>query len=684
MAVVSGDWIGLAPAWLCWLVPFAGALLVLALSKISRRTMEIIGAASVAASAALALVMATWIPGADFPIRLTTPWVQLAGPSGDLLVPAIAFGILVDPVSIILANVVAAVGALIMVYSIRYMGDEPSTTRFWFLMDAFVGSMLFLVMSDNLVQMLFGWEGVGLCSYALIGYWYRDSKDQKGWLTTWVGEGNESYPPSHAGMKAFLMTRFGDVLMIAGVILLAISAGSFSFLEIAGRVGSAGANPLLLPASLLILFGAIGKSAQLPLMEWLPDAMTGPAPVSALIHAATMVKAGVYLIARVFPIFYIAAAADPGLIRFFEIAAWVGAATAFVSATQAAVSTELKKVLAYSTVSQIGYMMLAMGVAGTMAEFYIGYAGGIFHLMSHAVFKAALFLASGAVIHATGSRFMHHMGGLRKKMPLTFLGVLIPSLSLMGVPVLFSGFWSKDMILEAVLESGSLPLLAVSLATVSLTCFYTVRMVGKVFFGSPSEPVEGSGGGADGHHSGDPSPLMSLPVLALSAATVAMGVFGVYEREWLAGLLGGYIGSLIGIHGEIHLGDPSAQILVSGASLAFIVIGAVPAYLIYVRGMRSPSWSPFRSIGSFFAHRWYINRAYYALFVYPVFRLGGWIADRVEEGFFRSAERSAQSSLLGLVERLKKTHTGGLNENLIAALAGMILIVIMLLLVVVS
>ncbi|MBC7077787.1 MAG: NADH-quinone oxidoreductase subunit L, partial [Synergistales bacterium] len=176
MAVVSGDWIGLAPAWLCWLVPFAGALLVLALGKISRRAMEFLGAASVAASAALALAMATWIPGADFPIRLMVPWVEISGSSGDLPVPAIDFGILVDPVSIILANVVAAVGALIMIYSIRYMGDEPSTTRFWFLMDAFVGSMLFLVMSDNLVQMLFGWEGVGLCSYALIGYWYKDSK----------------------------------------------------------------------------------------------------------------------------------------------------------------------------------------------------------------------------------------------------------------------------------------------------------------------------------------------------------------------------------------------------------------------------------------------------------------------------------------------------------------------------
>ncbi|MDH7555748.1 MAG: NADH-quinone oxidoreductase subunit L [Candidatus Methanosuratincola sp.] len=682
MTMVSVDWLGLAPAWLCWVIPFAGALLVPALGKISRRAMEILGATSVAASSVLALVMATWIPGTEFPIRLTVPWVQLASRSGPLPVPNIGFGILVDPVSIILANVVAAVGALIMVYSIKYMEGEPSTARFWFLMDAFVGSMLFLVMSDNLVQMLFGWEGVGLCSYALIGYWYRDSKDQRSWLTTWVGEGAESYPPSHAGMKAFLMTRFGDVLMIAGVILLALSTGSFSFLEITERVGSLGAQPLLLPASVLILFGAIGKSAQLPLMEWLPDAMTGPAPVSALIHAATMVKAGVYLVARVFPIFYIAAAADPGLIRFFEIAAWVGAATALASATQAAVYTELKKVLAYSTVSQIGYMMLAMGVAGTMAEFYIGYAGGIFHLMSHAVFKAALFLASGSVIHAAGSRFMHHMGGLRGRMPLTFLGTLIPSLSLMGIPVLFGGFWSKDMILEAVLESGNLPLLAVSLATVSITCFYTVRMVGKVFFGSPAGVSAGNLEQHDGHHACDPSPLMSLPVLVLSAATVTMGILGVCEREWLAGLLGEYVGSLIGSHGEIHLGEPMAQILVSGASLAFIVIGAVPAYLFYVRGMRIPDWRPLRRIGSFFANRWYINRAYYAMFVEPAWRLGGWIAGRVEDDALRSAERSAQSSLIGLVERLKKTQTGGLNENLIAVLAGMILLMIMILLVV--
>ncbi|MEJ5292616.1 MAG: NADH-quinone oxidoreductase subunit L [Candidatus Methanosuratincola sp.] len=675
------EWLAFAPAWLCWLVPLAAALLVPAVGRLSRRAMELLGTLSVAASAALALLMATWIPVAEFPVRLLAPWVAPPISAVGLQMPEISFGILVDPVSIILANVVALVGALIMVYSVKYMEGEPSTTRFWLLMDAFVGSMLFLVMSDNLVQMLFGWEGVGLCSYALIGYWYRDSKDPETWLTAWVGEGKESYPPSHAGMKAFLMTRFGDVLMIAGVILLAISTGSFSFIEIADRVGTAGTSGLLLPASVLILFGAIGKSAQLPLMEWLPDAMTGPAPVSALIHAATMVKAGVYLVARIFPVFYIAAAADPGLIRFFEIAAWVGAATAFVSATQAAVSTELKKVLAYSTVSQIGYMMLAMGVAGTMAEFYIGYAGGIFHLMSHAVFKAALFLASGAVIHAVGSRFMRHMGGLRREMPLTYIGVVVPSLSLMGFPLLFSGFWSKDMILEAVLESGSLPLLAVALATVSITCFYTVRMVGRVFCGEPAAQPDGPG---EAHrHAGDPSPAMSLPVLALSAATVAMGVLGFYEREWLAETLGGYIGSLVGHPEAVHLGDPAAQLLVPMISFAFILAGAIPAYLVYIRGMRVPESRALSHIRSFLADRWYLNRVYYACIVDPVWRVGGWIYGSVEEGAMKSAERSAQQYLLGFVGRFKKTHTGGLNENLIAVLAGMILLLVMLLLVVV-
>jgi len=414
-------------------------------------------------------------------------------------------------------------------------------------------------------------------------------------------------------------------------------------------------------------------------MEWLPDAMTGPAPVSALIHAATMVKAGVYLIARIFPVFYIAAASDPGLIRFFEIAAWVGATTAFVSATQAAASIELKKVLAYSTVSQIGYMMLAMGVAGTMAEFYIGYAGGIFHLMSHAVFKAALFLASGAVIHAVGSRFMRHMGGLRRTMPLTYIGVVVPSLSLMGFPILFSGFWSKDMILEAVFESGSLPLLAVALTTVSITCFYTVRMVGKVFC-EPAAPADSLG---EVHrHAGDPSPAMSLPVLTLSAATVAMGVLGFYERGWLADTLGDYIGSLVGHPGSVHMGEPAAQLLISGLSLAFILAGSVPAYLVYIRGVRVPEWRPISHLKSFLADRWYLNRAYYAFIVEPVWRLGGWISGSVEEGAIKYAERSAQQSLLGFVGRLKKTHTGGLNENLIAVLAGVVLLFIMLLLVV--
>lgn len=680
MAAAVVDWFAFAPAWLCWLVPFAGALLVLALRRVSRMAMELVGVLSVVASSLLALVMATWMPASEFPITLRFPWIQAqAAPSplGDL-----GFGILIDPISIILANVVAAVSAVIMVYSVKYMEDEPDTTRFWFLMDAFVGSMLLLVMSDNFVQMLFGWEGVGLCSYALIGYWYRDSKDTKSWLTTWVGEGKESYPPTHAGMKAFLMTRIGDVLMMAGVILLALSTGSFSFLDIAERIGSVAPQPLLLPASILILFGAIGKSAQLPLMEWLPDAMAGPAPVSALIHAATMVKAGVYLVARVFPIFYMAAAVDPGLLQFFEIAAWVGAATAFVSATQAAVSTELKKVLAYSTVSQIGYMMLAMGVAGTMAEFYMGYAGGIFHLMSHAVFKAALFLASGAVIHAVGSRFMRHMGALRDKMPLTFLGMLVPSLSLMGVPVVFSGFWSKDMILEAVFESGDLPLLAIALATVALTCFYSVRMIGKVFFGAPA-PIPSAEGDPDpSRHARDPPLSMSIPVLALSAATVAMGVLGIYGREWLAGLLGGYIGSLVGAPGEIAM-DPAAQLLVSCISVAFIIAGAAPAYMAYVKGDGRfiPRWRPLLAIRSFFANRWYINRAYYAVFVGGIWRLGGWISDRVEVNALCSAERAIKASLLGFVARLKMTHRGVLNENLMALIAGIVLLAIMLLVV---
>ncbi|MEM2534478.1 MAG: proton-conducting transporter membrane subunit, partial [Candidatus Nezhaarchaeales archaeon] len=387
-------------AWLCWISPMVGAVLTPLFAKINLRVRDYV---AVLFSLFAAISASTMIP-------LLFNATPLFNSESFDWIPSlnVKMGVVVDPLSIIMANIVAWISFLIMVYSLSYMHGEPGLTRYWFFMNFFIGSMLLLVMADNMLLMFFGWEGVGVCSYALIGFWYRDSKED--WLKCWVGEGDEAYPPSHAGMKAFIMTRIGDVCLLASIFVIYAFAGTFSYSELLERIDqwapTISKAGLLLPAAILFFMGPVGKSAQFPLHEWLPDAMAGPTSVSALIHAATMVKAGVYLVARVLPIFWLAyhVLRISELSAFFTIIAWIGAFTAFLAATQAMVSREIKKVLAYSTVSQIGYMFLALGAGGLLAHGLVeGLTSGMFHLMSHAIFKAALFLSAGAIIHAVES-----------------------------------------------------------------------------------------------------------------------------------------------------------------------------------------------------------------------------------------------------------------------------------------
>ena len=334
--------------------PFLGAILTPVLAKVGARARDYGAVFFSFLSACMAVSLLPYL----LEPRLHHNQVVWVSVPGSTILSELKAGVMVDPLSVIMVNVVAVISFLIMVYSLGYMRGDPSLTRYWFFMNLFIGNMLLLVFSDNLVQMLFGWEGVGLCSYALIGFWYRDSKED--WLKCWVGESKEAYPPSHCGLKAFVTTRVGDVSLLIGALIILAFAGTLNFVEL--QEGAIRSVPLwaLVPAAILLLGGPVGKSAQLPLMEWLPDAMAGPTTVSALIHAATMVKAGVYLVGRVFPILYIATwyAGTPNeLINFFYVVAWIGALTAFVSGTQAMSSSEIKKVLAYSTVSQLGYML---------------------------------------------------------------------------------------------------------------------------------------------------------------------------------------------------------------------------------------------------------------------------------------------------------------------------------------
>ncbi|MEM1994693.1 MAG: proton-conducting transporter membrane subunit [Nitrososphaerales archaeon] len=606
--------------WLVWLLPIIGALLTPIFAKIGdkvRDYLAVLFSLASAVSAALLLL-------SNEVIHSTVEWIPSIG---------LQAGVLADQLSIIMANIVAWISFLIMVYSLGYMKGEPNLTRYWFFMNFFIGNMQLIVLSDNLLQLFFGWEGVGLCSYALIGFWHTDEK--KYWVGTPVEEGGrrawgreQAYSPSHAGMKAFITTRVGDSAFLIGLLILYTHSKTFSFTQLAEHTewaSSLASAGLLIPVTILIFGGAIGKSAQFPLQEWLPDAMAGPTAVSALIHAATMVKAGVFLVARIGPIFYTAAQAVNAAPLFFEAVAWVGAFTAFLAATQAVVGREIKKVLAYSTVSQIGYMMLALGAAGLVAEetaFASGFTAGFFHLMSHAVFKASLFMAAGALIHACGSKYLSDMGGLRKVMPITFFSMLLASASLAGVPPL-SGFWSKDAVLASVLEAHTpyAPMLfALSVATAMLTVFYTFRMLGLVFFGEKGklglEHKHGLHEEAE-HHLGEAPKVMWLPYTILAVASLVIGLAGPSVETSLHNSLEHYLHEY-GFEAA-HKGF-ELNLAAVGGSLAALAVGLPLSYSIYIARRLDAakivnSSKLLRAIYIFLENRWYLNTLYYAIFV---------------------------------------------------------------------
>ncbi|MDA4125106.1 MAG: NADH-quinone oxidoreductase subunit L [Thaumarchaeota archaeon] len=637
--------------WLIFILPYAGALLTVALRKAGRPA-NVVSVAFSFLSAAFALSMllplleGQALSVVDSVIPKSVPWI-----SGLNL----TVGVLTDPYTAILTNVVAWVSFLIMVYSLEYMKEDGGSNRYFFFVSLFVGSMQLIVLSDNLLSLFVGWEMVGLCSYALIGHYWKD--ETKDWVGTpgdrALGE-DQAYSPSHAGMKAFVMTRVGDVAMLAGILILFYYAGTFNYYQLASDSHSwfegLSRSGLLVPVALLIFGGAVGKSAQFPLHEWLPDAMAGPAPVSALIHAATMVKAGVVLVARIAPIFYFIALANPtlGLASvqpFFLTVAWIGAFTAVLAASQALVGFELKKILAYSTMSQIGYMMLAVGVAGLSVDFAQGLAAGLYQLMSHAIFKACLFLAAGALIHASDSKYISDMGGMRDRMKLTFAAFLIAVASLSGIPP-FSGFWSKDAVLGAAWGAGQYALFAVGALTAGLTAFYSFRMLGLVFFGGRSkrlEEVEGSG-----HHVHEPSPIMWIPYGILAGATVLIGLGALLGLAVPAFNVEATLDSAATSYVQTFfpsqvLSSPQAgfNAAASGIVGLFVAIGFLAAAAIYL--IRRTSASRFvgatgfmHGLYSFLYKRWYINAIYYKVFVDAPMAAASWLSETFDfRGLFR-------------------------------------------------
>lgn len=633
--------------WLTWVLPFVGAVLTPAMARIHPKARDY---SSVAFSLLGAISATMLLP------------LVLSGSVQDLQVDWITSlnikaGVLLDPLSVIMANVVSWVSFLIMVYSLAYMKGDDGLTRYWFFMNFFIGSMLLLVMSDNLFQLFFGWEGVGLCSYALIGHWYKDPLDK------WVGTvGDKSldvpmaYSPSHAGMKALVVTRVGDIGLLIAIFMIYAYSGTLNFVELSKNV--AWALPLsrlglLIPVALLFFWGPIGKSAQFPLHEWLPDAMAGPTSVSALIHAATMVTAGVYLAGRAGPMFYNSVLQYGQPTFFFEAVAWTGAFTCFMAATQAVVSKELKKLLAYSTVSQIGYMMLGIGAGGLASQFVMGLTAGIFHLMTHAIFKAAAFLAAGAILHAVESRFMYDMGGLRRSMKITFASMVIALLALSGVPPL-SGFWSKDSIIAATVLTGQMPLMLLAWGTVALTFLYSLKVIGLVFIAPKSENVKKLEG--EGHHVHEAPALMWIPYVILAIATVAIGLAGPLIESSLGHALA-ITTTPLAASSELSPGlEQNAVLTASIGSMIMLAVGGTFGYLLYISGRLKPASIVGergfgRSIYNFLWNRWYINPVYYRAFVYGTISLATSLRNTVETGFFDKISGSVAKLSVGLSNR---------------------------------
>jgi|TARA_B110000305_G_scaffold240636_1_gene311882 NADH-quinone oxidoreductase subunit L len=598
--------------WLVPLIPLLSAIILMLGSAILPRLLiGLLGVGSVGLAALLTMLLGLEFLANPEPFQLSLwTWMQVGNFS-----PSIAFYF--DGLTLVMISVITGVGFLIHLFSTEFMEEDTSYARYFAYLNMFVAAMLVLVMADNLLLLYLGWEGVGVCSYLLVGFWYQDSAN------------------GQAARKAFVVTRIGDTAMALGLLLLFTELGT---LDIQAMVGAAniewqvgGTLPLI--ACLLLLGGAVGKSAQLPLHTWLPDAMAGPTPVSALIHAATMVTAGVYLIARTHGLFLLAPTA-------MMIVALVGLATLLMAAFTALMQTDIKRILAYSTISQIGYMFLALGVGAWTA--------GIFHLMTHAFFKALLFLGSGAIIH-----YLHHehnifkMGGLRTRMPVTFWSFMIGSAALAALPMT-SGFFSKDQILLQAYQFSDIgPLLWFGgLLGALLTAIYSFRLVFVVFFGKANTEPEGDTGWR-----------MAVPLITL--CTLAM--------------IGGYFIIPVADVFPVASGDHPAH-WVEYVSISVPLLGVLLAYLIFQsRQLNVDRWvssSVGQALRRFWLSGWGIDWLYDRAFVRPYYRISGLLKNEPIDAIYGLVVAINQTFNHWLVE----SQTGRMRWYVASMVLGLIVL----------
>ena len=581
--------------------------------------------------------------------------------SGDLKVP---IGFRIDALSVIMCLVVTGVGFLIHVYSVGYMHDDPGFKRFFIYLNLFVFMMLLLVTGNNLLMLFVGWEGVGLCSYLLIGFWYE--KDSA----------------ANAGKKAFIVNRVGDFGFLAGIFLLFVSLGAqgvwtlkFAEIESHANLLTGGLATII---TLLFFVGAMGKSAQIPLYVWLPDAMEGPTPVSSLIHAATMVTAGVYMIARLNYLFSMAP-------DTMFVIALVGVLTAFFAASIGFAQYDIKKILAYSTISQLGFMFVAVGVGA--------YAAGIFHLMTHAFFKGLLFLGAGSVMHAmSGELDLRKMGGLRKKTPVTYWTFFIACLAISGIPG-FSGFFSKDEILWRAFSSpqGFTWLWLLAALTAGMTAFYMFRLFFGIFHGECRADAEVQ------HHIHESPKVMTVPLMILAVLSLAGGYVGIPSvlggenriEEFLAPVFGhgathtaaaGPSFSLISqawAAAEAGAHETSLEITLMAASVLIALIGITLAYIFYLKNQDLPRrfTTQFARLYHVVHNKYFVDEFYDFLFVRGILKIGAFLLAVVDIGLIDGLVNGTAAVLQRFGTRLRHIETGYVQQYAFGIILGAIVVV---------
>ena len=616
-------------ALLLLLSPFVGFLFNIFFgNKISKVMAGVVGTLTVVFSFLLTLCFFSQLLQTGKAIEISLfDWISIGKLNID-------FGIVLDQLSLLWLLFVTGIGSLIHLYSISYMHDDENMSKFFAYLNLFVFFMITLVIGNNLLVMFIGWEGVGLCSYLLIGFWYK----------------NQAY--NDAAKKAFIMNRIGDLGFLIGIFILASQFATLNFSEIQTAIATGQVNTSALGIAALCLFiGATGKSAQLPLYTWLPDAMAGPTPVSALIHAATMVTAGIFMITRMNFLFDIAP-------EIQNIIAIVGAITALVAASIGLLQNDIKKVLAYSTVSQLGLMFLALGMGA--------YTVAVFHVITHAFFKACLFLGSGSVIHALhGEQDMRKMGGLRKVMPITFWTMMISTLAIAGI-FPFAGFWSKDEILLTAFEHNKVLWIVASIASI-MTAFYMFRLMYLTFFRAFRGTEEQK------HHLHESPKLITIPLVILAVLAAIGGAINLPGSFWLNHYLEPI---LVTKHHAHALG--AHEFMLMGVALAGAVVGILWAYGKYLKqGFVPKEDEAIVGFNKVIYNKYYVDEIYTALLVRPINAISNFSRETIEPQLSKLVF-SFGSAANALGSQGKKVHNGNIGLYLFMFVLGICALIIYL------